>query len=211
MEQMSVAEKFFRTASDLQQLFKDRENEHALDVEFFNARIEEKVKEVEELEDQLAQKSREVFELENGTAVSEFKLKVDEMGAELSEKDNIIAELRRKLNDLELIEQVQDHQILLKDAEIAELKSKVSTSNEKVEALVVEFCGLEHAYDEQKKKTMSKEEEVKAKESELSRVSELLTQQTRLVQQYKQLLDIRDGTKSSQASLGIGDNDAVVM
>ena len=52
---------------------------------------------------------------------------------------------------------------------------------------------------------------MKAKEDELSRVSELLAQQTRLVQQYKQVLNIRDETtKSSEASSEIGDN-AVVM
>ena len=49
---------------------------------------------------------------------------------------------------------------------------------------------------------------MKAKEDELSRVSELLAQQTRLVQQYKQLLDNRDET-TTQASLGIGDNAVV--
>lgn len=159
MEQMSVAEKFFRTASDLQQLFKDRETEHALDVEFFTARIEEKDKEIEALEDKLAEKSREIFELKNGQAVVELnellhsqKLKCDEMCADLLEKDNVISGLERKVSDLRLVEQDQDYQLAMKDVEVVELKKKVSALNVSIEEMSVQLAAMENDYHDQKKK-----------------------------------------------------------
>jgi hypothetical protein len=126
MSHRTVEEKFYRAASDVLSLFKEREAQFEADSNYLREGIEDRDHRIEVLEERLADRSREVVKLKKQASsleLEELKTTVGEQKKAMDKQKEYEAELKRALDAQkrafeDLKREFDEHKKALSDAEL---------------------------------------------------------------------------------------------
>jgi DNA repair exonuclease SbcCD ATPase subunit len=129
MSYRSIEERFYRAASDVVSLFKDREVQHDIDVNCFRERIEERDQRIDELEERLGDKTREISNLKKDISrsddselqqlkkiVEEQKNTIEEQKKTVEKQKKALEEQKRDLEDQKRT--LEEHKKLLREKDV---------------------------------------------------------------------------------------------